>query len=95
MVDVKGWKIGTRLKLGFAALFLLIVGLTAIGVSEVSRIESSLRTINDVNSVRQRYAINFRGSVHDRAIALRDVTLLTDAASLQGVFRDIERLTEA
>ena len=94
MMDVKGWKIGTRLKLGFAALFLLIVGLTGIGVSEVSRIETSLRTINEINSVRQRYAINFRGSVHDRAIALRDVTLLTDPATLQSVLRDIERLTD-
>jgi len=95
MLDNKGWRIATRLKLGFAALFLLIVGLTAVGVSEVSRIESSLRTINDVNSVRQRYAINFRGSVHDRAIALRDLTLLTDPATLAGVLRDIDRLTQA
>ena len=95
MLDISRWKIGTRLKLGFAALFLLIIGLTAISVGEVSRIETSLGTINDVNSVRQRYAINFRGSVHDRAIALRDVTLLTDPAQLAGVFHDIDRLTEA
>jgi len=95
MLDNKGWRIATRLKLGFAALFLLIVGLTAVGVNEVSRIESSLRTINDVNSVRQRYAINFRGSVHDRAIALRDLTLLTDPVTLAAVLRDIDRLTQA
>jgi len=95
MLDKKGWRIATRLRLGFAALFLLIVGLTAIGVNEVSRIESSLRTINDVNSVRQRYAINFRGSVHDRAIALRDVTLLTDPAALAGVLGAIDHLAQA
>jgi len=88
-------RIGTRLKLGFGCVFLLLIALTAIGINEVSRIEASLRTINDVNSARQRYAINFRGSVHDRAIALRDVTLLTDPVALQGVFRDIDRLTEA
>lgn len=37
-----------------------------------------LAEINDVNSVKQRYAINLRGSVHDRAIAIRDVVLLGD-----------------
>src|ERR1700761_5001706 len=94
MLDITGWKIGSRLKLGFAALFLLIIGLTAIGVSEVSRIETSLRVINDVNSVRQRYAINFRGSVHERAIDLRDVTVLTDQATLAAVMHDIEKRGE-
>ena len=94
MFDSTGWKIGSRLKLGFAALFLLIVGLTAIGVNEVSRIETSLRVINDVNSVRQRYAINFRGSVHERAIDLRDVTVLTDQATLAVVLHDIEKRGE-
>ena len=95
MSTLSNIRIATRLKLGFGCVFLLIIGLTVIGINEVSRIEASLRTINDVNSARQRYAINFRGSVHDRAIALRDVTLLTDPAALQGVFRDIDRLTEA
>jgi methyl-accepting chemotaxis protein len=33
--------------------------------------------------------------VHDRAIALRDVTLLTDPAQLAAVFQDIDRLTAA
>ena len=32
--------------------------------------------VNDLNSVKQRYAINFRGSVHDRAISLREGSIL-------------------
>jgi hypothetical protein len=35
--------------------------------------------VSEDNSVKQRYAINFRGSVHDRAIALRDLTLVGEA----------------
>ena len=66
--------LGSRLALGFGVLILLMIALTVLGISRVSSINSGLATIGDVNSVKQRYAINFRGSVHDRAISLRDVT---------------------
>jgi methyl-accepting chemotaxis protein len=74
--------IGARLALGFGAVFVLMIGLTALAVSRVGRIDDTLDRINDVNSVKQRYAINFRGSVHDRSIALRDVVLATDEAAV-------------
>lgn len=61
--------------LGFALVLLMMCVLTAIGITRVNAISNSLATIGDVNSVKQRYAINFRGSVHDRAISLRDVVL--------------------
>lgn len=35
--------------------------------------------------MKQRYAINFRGSVHDRAIAVRDVVLARTDAELQSL----------
>ncbi|MBP2298217.1 methyl-accepting chemotaxis protein [Azospirillum picis] len=73
-------------------MLLLLVSLTVIGVREVHKIDSDLNRINDVNSVKQRYAINFRGSVHDRAIALRDVVLASDAAVLSATLTDIDRL---
>ncbi len=72
--------IGRRLAVGFGAVFLLMIALIALAVSRVGSIDTSLTRINDVNNVKQRYAINFRGSVHDRAIALRDVVLASDAA---------------
>ncbi|WP_414675256.1 methyl-accepting chemotaxis protein [Luteibacter sp.] len=68
-------KIGVRLALGFGVLIALLIGLTITGVHRVRHINQSLHTIGDINSVKLRYAINFRGSVHDRAIALRDVIL--------------------
>ena len=73
--------IGRRLAAGFGAVFLLMIVLTALAISRVNSIDTSLTRINDVNNVKQRYAINFRGSVHDRAIALRDVVLATDPAA--------------
>ncbi len=84
-------RISTRLTLGFIVVLGLMVSLTVVGINQVNKIESSLTTINDVNSVKQRYAINFRGSVHDRAISLRDVTLV-DAGEIPAVLGDIERL---
>ncbi len=92
MASLRHASIRTRLFLGFGAVLLLLVSLTVIGVNEVRKIDSDLTDISDVNSVKQRYAINFRGSVHDRAIALRDVVLVPDATVLNSVLADIDRL---
>jgi methyl-accepting chemotaxis protein len=79
----KNLSISRRLVLGFLVVVLAMVGLTGVGIWRVETINTHLTTINDLNSVKQRYAINFRGSVHDRAIALRDVVLSTTPAELQ------------
>ncbi|MCM3659673.1 methyl-accepting chemotaxis protein [Georgenia satyanarayanai] len=71
--------VGRRLALGFVLVMLTTVVVAGVGVSRVHQIEERLTTVNDVNGVKQRHAINFRGSVHDRAIALRDVVLARDA----------------
>jgi methyl-accepting chemotaxis protein len=84
--------IGARLALGFGAVLALMMVLTALAVSRVGNIDSTLNRINDVNNVKQRHAINFRGSVHDRAIALRDVVLANDAASAQPALVQIRAL---
>lgn len=83
-----------RLAIGFSIIVLLFIGLSYIGVSQVETIKSSLSQINDTNSVLQRYAINFRGSVHDRAIALRDVILVEKEIELRDAINDIERLDD-
>ncbi|WP_456268459.1 methyl-accepting chemotaxis protein [Kushneria sp. AK178] len=85
-------RVRTRMILGFSAVLFLIVLLTAIGVWRVDEIDRGLARINDVNSVQQRHAIDYRGSVHDRAIALRDATLVGDAA-LPRVIALIDQLT--
>ncbi len=84
--------IRTRLIAGFIAVLAMMVVLAAVAVQRVNGISASLATINDINSVKQRYAINFRGSVHDRAISLRDVVLVTVPAERGAALADIERL---
>ncbi len=87
-------KIQLRLIVGFGIVLTMLVGLAAFSIKEVSTVNSALSTINNINSVKQRYAINFRGSVHDRAIGLRDVTLVSEPAELERVLSDIKRLEE-
>jgi methyl-accepting chemotaxis protein len=67
--------IGKRLAIGFGSVLLLMAVLAGLAIQRVGQIDDILTHINDVNGVKQRYAINFRGSVHDRSIALRDVVL--------------------
>ncbi|BED90798.1 methyl-accepting chemotaxis protein [Pseudoalteromonas sp. MM1] len=84
--------INMRLVTGFGIILAMMLMLTVIGISRVSLINSNITHMTDVNSVKQRYAINFRGSVHDRAIALRDVVLITEQSTLNTVLTDIQEL---
>ena len=88
-----GLTIGQRLALGFGVVLAMIVVLTVVGIQKVNFIDDTLEEVTEVNAVKQRYAINFRGSVHDRAIALRDVVLV-DPAELQPVIQQIDRLAD-
>jgi len=88
---IRNTKISTRVGVGFAAVLLLMIAITVVSIYQVNRVNSSLAIMNDFNSVKQRYAINFRGSVHDRAIRVRDITLVSAGEQTQ-VLDDIGRL---
>lgn len=84
--------IGKRLAIGFGSVFILLIVLSIMAIVRVDAIHDALNQINMVNNVKQRYAINFRGSVHDRAIALRDVVLAADANAAKPHLELIKRL---
>ncbi|MEB0140197.1 MULTISPECIES: methyl-accepting chemotaxis protein [unclassified Undibacterium] len=88
-----GLSIQAKLRLGFGLILALLIVVTIIGIAQVNAISRGLITIGDVNSVKQRYAINFRGSVHDRAIALRDVVLVASDEELRTVLQRIASLS--
>jgi len=77
--DKKTFSIRARLIMGFGVVLIALVALTVIAISRVEMVRARLDDIIDVNGVKERYAINFRGSVHDRSIAVRDVTLVSSA----------------
>lgn len=70
------WSIRARLFTGFGVVLLALAALSIIAILQVQNVRERLDSIIDVNGVKQRYAINFRGSVHDRSIALRDVIIV-------------------
>ena len=86
--------IGKRLALGFGVVLAMMVVLTVVGINKVNYIDDTLAEVTEVNAVKQRYAINFRGSVHDRAIALRDAVLIADEGQRRDVLAEIDRLAE-
>ena len=71
-----------RFALGFGILLTILIGLSLFASWRVNEIAQNLQTINHVNSIKQRYAINFRGAVHERAITIRDVVIVPDQVDL-------------
>jgi methyl-accepting chemotaxis protein len=69
-----------------------MIAISLIGNQRVGFIDRTLTDVGDGAAVKQRYAINFRGSVHDRAIAIRDAVLVENDRELQRHLADIERL---
>ncbi|PJE56577.1 methyl-accepting chemotaxis protein [Marinomonas polaris] len=85
-------KISQRLGLGFAFIFALLLLISVVGMQRVNVIDNTLTSVRDGATLKQRYAINFRGSVHDRAIAVRDVVLASDPVRLNQELASIKNL---
>ena len=82
----------SRLAVGFGSLLAVLVAVTAMAVVKVQSIKTALVANSTEHALIQRYAINFRGSAHDRAIAVRDVTLSDAEADRARELATIERL---
>jgi len=68
-------RVSQRLYIGFGLILAILVVVTAVAVIKVQAINGALTANSEEHAPIQRYAINFRGSAHDRAIAIRDVVL--------------------
>ncbi len=84
--------VAKRLYVGFGLVLGILVGVTLFGIAKVDIIDSALRNNSEENASIQRFAINFRGSAHDRSIAIRDVVLATTPSDRQREVAAIEEL---
>lgn len=66
--------------------------ISVIGVDRVGVINHNLQDVSQGATLKQRYAINFRGSVHDRAISIRDAVLVTSDTELKKHLADVDKL---
>ncbi|AHI29765.1 methyl-accepting chemotaxis protein [Marinobacter similis] len=86
--------VAKRLALGFGLILFFMIVVSLIGNQRVGFIDRTLTAVEDVAAVKQRHAINFRGSVHDRAIAIRDAVLVDSDQALQRHLNDIDQLKD-
>lgn len=78
-------KIIKRLYTGFAFLLIIMMGITILGLVKIGIANHNLTQLSEQTAIEQRQTINFRGSVHDRAISIRDVVLAPDIASAKKI----------
>lgn len=84
--------VGKRLYVGFGLVLTILVAVTAVAIGKVHAINAALKVNSEEHASIQRFAINFRGSAHDRAIAIRDVVLSSSPADRQKEVAAIESL---
>jgi len=84
-------KVGTRLGLGFMLVLSFLVAVTIVGIVRMAQIQDRLDAVVGVNNVVTRLVIDMRTNVSDRIVALRILTLMTDAADMEP---DMARIKE-
>jgi methyl-accepting chemotaxis protein len=78
MLSIRNSRISSKIIMGFTLVLALMAILTSVGIHEVRKINTNLNVMNDVNSVKQRHAINLRSSVHERAVNIRDLMIVAN-----------------
>lgn len=73
-----GKSIKTTITVAIGILAVAVISLSVSAVYYIRQSNNALYEMNEINSVKQRYAINFRGSAHDRAIYIRDFVLMAE-----------------
>jgi len=90
----KNLSLAARIGLGFAAIVSLLILITAIGIQRVWFIDATLEEVSENAAKVQRYAIDFRGSVHNRAIAIRDAVLVSNNRDMNAHLAEVARLEQ-
>ena len=87
-------KISLGMKLYCAILIIIgfMLVIVAFAEFEVRGMGKALERVVYINGAISRQAINLRGSVHDRAILIRDIALLTNKSELEQILSEIYEL---
>lgn len=79
---MKGLKVSSRLALGFGLVLALLALLSALGFYSEKTLYTKLDEIARINNTEGTLANALKSTVRDRAIAIRNVALLTDQSQI-------------
>lgn len=92
---LKNLGISAKLYLSFSFIIIIMSLVAFFSIAKVNFLDNALRITTDRNALISRQAINYRGSVHDRSILVRDVLLINnDRADLEQTLAKIRKLEE-
>ncbi|VTU26389.1 Serine chemoreceptor protein [Variovorax sp. SRS16] len=80
---MKNWKISVRLGWGFAILLALQLAIAGIGVREMANLSDRIRFITEIGDGKLYELNKVQAAIGVRAIAARNLALLTDPAAQQ------------
>lgn len=84
--------ISARLYLSFALIIFIMLFIAVFSIAKVNFLDKTLTAATGENALISRQAIDFRGSIHDRSILIRDVVLAQDQEDLRKTLAQIQKL---
>jgi methyl-accepting chemotaxis protein len=91
-MNIKNLKIGTRMRLGFGLIFLMIVLMSCISLLSMSKIQQNFDYDAKVNNVKITALYELRQSVMEAIVAGRNMALSHEAATIE---RERQKLAAA
>ncbi|MBB3120361.1 methyl-accepting chemotaxis protein [Pseudoduganella violacea] len=86
---MKHLSVRQRMLAGFGILMLLLTSISALSLYSLYTLNENLNSIVNINNVEARLAATLGATVQDRAIAIRNLALLSDAAQMRA---EVERV---
>ncbi|MBA5606082.1 MCP four helix bundle domain-containing protein [Duganella sp. FT3S] len=93
-MNITNVKIGTRLKLGFGAVLLLLAGVAMLGINGLNRSNDAMHHIVDDNIVKMGLLEDMSQSIHIVSRVVRTIALLHDEAEAKVQGRKIDGARE-
>ena len=86
-------KVATRLGIGFALVSVLLVMVTALGISRMVKIQANMEEITRVNNVQSKLASTMYLTITERALALRNLILLSEDNEAE-IQKEVKRIAD-
>jgi len=90
-MDVRNWKIGSRLTAGLGVAILFMVGIAIIGITRLGQLNHNTRDLAEDKFPKVVLSYEVMGGVNDIARAMRNAMLSTDPAVVRA---ELERINQ-